>query len=164
MIKLSNLTNGTAVANHGEAMVAETISKNGRSLKSQTSRRLNKFVAFLTLMVMFSSCSYRLVDFTVISSKNHGLLFDKSQGKEVEAKSSTMKEAMDKALQQAGPDYDLLLDGVVYRMDYFFSAGYKIRGLAVRSSQLRAQLGEEGFQDWLKNNNVFDPETALVQE
>ena len=38
MNKLSNLTNEVAVANFGGAMEADTISKNGRILKSQMSR------------------------------------------------------------------------------------------------------------------------------
>jgi len=38
MLRNSNLTNGSAVANHGEAMGAETISKNGECLQNQRSR------------------------------------------------------------------------------------------------------------------------------
>ena len=46
MLQFSNLTIGRAVANQSEAMEADTISKNGRSLKSHTSRR-----NFLTIML-----------------------------------------------------------------------------------------------------------------
>ena len=38
MLQFSNLTIEAAVVNHNEAMEADTISKNGRSLKSQMSR------------------------------------------------------------------------------------------------------------------------------
>jgi len=38
MLQNSNLTIGTAVANQSVAMEADTISKNGRSLKSQMSK------------------------------------------------------------------------------------------------------------------------------
>jgi len=41
MFKFSDLTIEAAVANQGGAMEAETISKNGRSSKSQTSRGNN---------------------------------------------------------------------------------------------------------------------------
>jgi len=41
MLQLSSLTNETAVANQSGAMEADTISKNGRSLKSQMSRGNN---------------------------------------------------------------------------------------------------------------------------
>lgn len=77
-------------------------------------------------LVSLSSCSQRLVDFTVISSKNHSIPIDKSQGIRVKGKSmgflglgASIKDAMDKALQSAGPDYDLLIDGVVRIEDYF---------------------------------------------
>ena len=41
MLQFSNLTIETVVANHGGAMEAETISKNGRISKSQMSRGIN---------------------------------------------------------------------------------------------------------------------------
>ena len=163
-----------AVVNHGGAMGAETISKNGRSSKSHMCRGKNKhfkFIAFLTLIFLFSSCSQRIIDFTVISSKNHTLKFDLAQGKKAEGTSmmflglgTTIKSAMDNALELAGPGYDLLIDGVVYRQDYFFVAGFKVTGTAVMSRALLAHLGEEGFQHWLAENNVFDPEIADVQK
>ena len=153
-------------------MEADTISKKtGGVRKSHTSRGIYKFFAFLSLIVMLSSCSYRLVDFTVISSKNHGLRFDLANAKRIEGKSmgflgfgTTIKGALDDALEKAGPGYDLLIDGVLSRHDNVFVVGYKVTGTAVRSSDLRAYLGEKEFQNWLAINNVFDPETAKVQE
>ena len=159
-----------AVANHGGAMEADTISKHGRSSKSQMSRGISKFIAFLAFVVMLSACSQRLVDFTIISSKNHSLAFDLTQGKKVEGKSigflgmgATIKDAMDKALDQAGPGYDLLIDGVVYTHGAPFVSGFRVSGTAIRSRELRAYLGNEGFQKWLAENNVFDPEIAVVR-
>ncbi|MFC5272122.1 hypothetical protein [Adhaeribacter terreus] len=123
----------------------------------------------LVASLAFSSCSQRLVDFTVISSKNHSLMLDKSQGKRVKASSigpfgigASIKDAMDKALQSAGPDMDLLVDGVVRVNNYFFVGGYQVEGLAVSSTKLRGQLGKEGFEAWCKANNVFDPNKAEV--
>ena len=128
------------------------------------------FVAIIIALFMFSSCSYRLVDFTVISSKNVSLKIDKSQGIKVSASSNgflglgaSIKDAMDKALSSAGPDYDLLVDGVVRVNDYFLVSGYKVEGTAISSSKMKASLGVKGFEDWCKANNVFDPTTATVQ-
>jgi len=94
-----------------------------------------------------------------------------TQGKRVEGKSmgflgfgTSLKDAMDKALDSAGLGYDILVDGVVLRQDNFFVVGFKVTGTAVRSTELRANLGEEEFQKWLKENNVFNPETAVVQK
>jgi len=158
-------------SNSRRAMEPETIQKNGASLKSHTSR--NKFFMFglLALLVVFSSCSIRMVDFTIISSKNHGLNFDMSQGIRAEGKShgflglgTSIKGAMDNALEKAGPGYDLLVDGVVFKEDFFLVGGYKVTGTAIRSRDLRAMLGDEGFQNWCNENNLFDPETAIVKK
>ncbi len=128
------------------------------------------FVAIIIAVITFSSCSHRLIDFTVISSKNVSLNFDKAQGKAVSGKSmgflgfgASIKDAMDKALQSAGPDYDLLVDGVVRINDYFFVSGYKVEGIAISTGKIKASLGVKGFEDWCKANNVFDPTTATVQ-
>lgn len=73
---------------------------------------------------------------------------------------ANVKDAMDKALEAAGPEYDLLIDGVVRFNDYFFVCGYKVVGTAVSSKKLRASLGDKGFEEWCKSNNVFDPENV----
>ena len=52
MLQNSNLTIGTAVANQSGAMEADTISKNGRSSKSHTSRK-NIFKMAVLFCVMF---------------------------------------------------------------------------------------------------------------
>jgi len=76
---------------------------------------------------------------------------------------ASIKDAMDKALQSAGPDYDLLVDGVVRINDYFFVSGYKVEGTAISTGKIKASLGVKGFEDWCKANNVFDPTAATVQ-
>jgi hypothetical protein len=124
----------------------------------------------LASMLVFSSCSYRLIDFTVISSKNHSLKIDKSQGVRVSGSSNgflglgtSIKDAMDKALQSAGSDYDLLIDGVVRINDFFLVSGYKVEGTAVSSSKMKASLGKKGFEDWCNVNNVLDPSKLTGQ-
>jgi hypothetical protein len=121
------------------------------------------FAVLLLGATTLSSCSQRLIDFTVISSKNVALRIDKSQGKAVKARSMgvfgfgiSIKDAMDKALQSAGPDYDLLIDGVVRSKVYPFYAGYIVEGTAVSTSKLKAELGEAGFREWSKNHNILN--------
>lgn len=125
---------------------------------------------FLALSLFMSSCSIRLVDFTIISSKNHSIDFDKSQGVRVEGSSNglfgmgaSIKDAMDKALESAGPQYDILVDGVVRVNDYVFVSGFKVEGTALSSQKLRVQLGPVGFESWCMANNVFDPEIVEVK-
>jgi len=133
------------------------------------STKLSIFTALFALTLIFSSCSQRLVDFTVISSKNHGLKFDKSKGVRVTGKSfgflgmgANIKDAMDKALQSAGPQFDLLIDGVVKMEAYPFINGYIVEGTAISSADLKAMLGDKGFEDWCKSNNILDPTKVEV--
>lgn len=121
-----------------------------------------KQLLLLTVIVLsLSSCSYRLVDFTVISSKNVSLDFDKSEGKQVEGKKSyflglgwNIKDAMDKALESAGPEYDLLVDGVVKYTDYPFVLTISVEGTAISSRAMKNRLGEAGFQEWLNEKQL----------
>ena len=56
MSKLSRLTNETAVANQSGAMEAETISKNGDSPKTQSSRANFFIFVCFALLAVFSGC------------------------------------------------------------------------------------------------------------
>ena len=98
-------------------------------------KRIAKVSLLMAAIFTLASCSYRTLDFTVISSKTIQMSIDKSLGKTVEGKSmgflglgSSLKGTVDAALESAGPEYDLLIDGVVFTNDYFFVAGYKVKG------------------------------------
>ena len=71
---------------------------------------------------------------------------------------------LDKALQSAGPEYDLLVNGVVRVNEYFWVGGCKVTGTAVSSSKLKAMLGIKGYEEWCKTNDVFDPSEAIVMK
>jgi hypothetical protein len=125
------------------------------------------FAIALTTMLMMSSCTTRLVDFTVISSKNIALNFDKSDGKRTEGQSMNVffigvniKDAIDDALQKAGPNYDMLVDGVLRSKQFPFYGGYVVEGTAINSRELQANLGQIGFEQFLAEHNVVTPETS----
>ena len=133
--------------------------------------KMLRYIMVFTLFVMLSGCmTQRLVDFTIISSRNVSFPFDLTKGVMVEGKdipfwgTPTIKQAMDNALYMAGPDFDLLVNGVVYYQTELFSKGYRVTGTAVRSRDLISQLGIEGFREWLSTNNVFDPTTAEIAQ
>ena len=118
-------------------------------------------IAITTLTL--SSCSVRLVDYTMISTKQVNLQVDKTQGKKVEGKKSyflgigwNLKDALDRALENAGPGYDLLVDGVVRYNDVPFVLTIKVEGTAINSSKMIAEMGEENFKNWLDGKEVFD--------
>lgn len=118
----------------------------------------------LICAIALSSCTHRIIDFTVISTKNVQMSMDKSKGKQVKVKdmkffgiNATLKGVIDKALNTAGPGYDLLVDGVISVSNYYFVAGYKVEGLAVNTLKLKSELGEEGFQQFIKEHNCISP-------
>jgi hypothetical protein len=94
---------------------------------------------------------------------------DKSKGKEVNIKdlkafgiNATIKGALDKAIESAGPGYDLLVDGVISYSSYWFVSGYRVKGLAVNTMKMKSELGEEGFNNWLRAHEVVTPENSNV--
>ncbi|MEM6967322.1 MAG: hypothetical protein AAF573_21340, partial [Bacteroidota bacterium] len=94
----------------------------------------------LALVASLSSCTVRLVDFTVISTKNAEIGVDKSKGKQTTGSKSyflgigfNLKDALDIALEKAGPKYDLLIDGVVSSQSLPFVSKVKVKGIAVSS-------------------------------
>ena len=104
---------------------------------------------FLVIIVAFSSCAVRLVDFTVISSKNVSLDIDRTKGVKVEGESAyflgfgwNIKDAMDKALESAGNEYDLLIDGVVRYTNFPFVTVINVEGTAVSSRAVQNKLGK----------------------
>lgn len=130
--------------------------------------RLIMIFAFLGCMAL-TSCSTRLVDFTAISSKQMNLRFDKSNGKRVEGSKSyfmsfgyNLKDALDRALQKAGPGYDLLIDGVVRSTSYPFVLKVSVEGTAINTSKMRNSMGKASYDDWLKKQDVFEAKESAI--
>jgi amino acid permease len=75
---------------------------------------------------------------------------------------ANIKDAMDGALESAGPNYDILVDGVVFIKQYPFWAGYEVEGTALSSKEIRMSMGEEAFNKWYASANVFIPEDSTT--
>jgi hypothetical protein len=130
----------------------------------------SKLVVLAIAMIAFSSCTHRLVDFTVISTKNAEIGVDRTKGKATEGQKGyflgfgfNLKDAIDRALEAAGPQYDLLIDGVVSYQSLPFVIKVKVKGVAVSSGSLKASLGEDGYKNWLKSHNVLDTGSSSGQ-
>jgi hypothetical protein len=100
---------------------------------------------FAISMALLSSCNQRLIDFTVISSKNVTLrLPDDAKGPRTvgkEMKTCTtpqLKGAVDKAIENAGPGYDALIDGVISQRNEFFRQGWVVEGTPIKTGKLKA--------------------------
>ncbi|NOR45784.1 MAG: hypothetical protein GQ534_09390 [Candidatus Delongbacteria bacterium] len=132
-------------------------------------KRIKMYLMVIALVLSITSCTTRLVDFTVISTKNAEMRIDKTKGVQTEGKASyflgmglNLKDALDNAFEKAGPKYDLLIDGVVTIQNLPFVSIIRVKGIAVSTSDLKASLGTEGFEEWCKTNNVFNPDTANI--
>jgi len=103
-----------------------------------------KAITIVTVIVSLSvcaGCSYRLGDFTALSTKNiycKDLDITKlEQHRGAEGKDITFlgigadpKDAVDRAMEQY--DGNLLIDAVIYSESSFLFAGYKVRGTSVK--------------------------------
>ena len=67
-----------------------------------------------------------------------------------------LKDALDIALEKAGPGYDLLVDGVVRYTAVPFVAIVKVEGTAINTSKMRLSMGDKAFEKWLCGKDVFD--------
>ena len=101
--------------------------------------------AIAVMALALASCNQRLIDFTVISSKNVSLrLPDDAKGPRTTGKEMKMctqpmlKAAVDKAIENAGPGYDALIDGVVYSRNEVFRMGWVVEGTPIKTSKLKA--------------------------
>jgi len=88
------------------------------------------FIVVLFVSTTFTSC--RIVDFTVISSKNV-TLDTKKDAPRVSGFGFTLKSALDKAIEKAGPGYDALIDGVVSDA----IVGYTVKGTPIKTSETK---------------------------
>jgi len=131
--------------------------------------KLKIFGFVLLAAIVCSSCSVRLVDFTTISSKNVNLNVDTSQGVKTEGSKSyvfgfgfNIKDALDLALENAGTEYDILMDGVVRYSNYFFVSIVDVEGRAYNSRDMRTTMTQEEYQGWLADSdNVYSKKDTM---
>ncbi|MCK4607012.1 MAG: hypothetical protein KAU35_06935 [candidate division Zixibacteria bacterium] len=115
----------------------------------------------IVAIVNLSGCTRRVLDFTIVSSKNVTMkLADDGKGDRVVGTdyvwwllsiplgTPNLKEAVDRAIESAGPDYDALIDGVIYSQGYWFvvtaKTGFKVEGTPIKTTKLIADLQLEG--------------------
>ena len=125
--------------------------------------RLIKLVGVGLLFISLSSCTTRLVDFTVISTKNTNMIVDRENAKQTNGKASyflgigfNLKDGIDDALENAGTKYDMLVDGVVSYQRIPFVDVIKVKGLAVNSRGIQSSMTHEEFKKWCSNHDIKD--------
>lgn len=92
-----------------------------------------KYLALVIMLFLFSGCATRMIDFTVISSKNAMIEYEKRNPERTKGVASGLqilgiplaqphlKEAVDRAIENADSQYyDALIDGVIYKKYKWF--------------------------------------------
>lgn len=108
-------------------------------------------------VMMLSGCSLRVTDFTVISTKNVNVPVKqqaaRTKGEDcvavvlVPLGVPNLKEAIDKAIENAGPGYDALIDGVAYFDNFNFFFGkqcYRVEGTPINTKGGAAAASTQG--------------------
>jgi hypothetical protein len=112
------------------------------------------------LAVMLQSCSYRLLDFTVISTKTVAIRTTDA-GKRVTGEAVEflgigvhVTDAVDCVVESAGPGYDALIDGVVYNKIYPFVSGFVVEGTAINTSTFKTAKSDTEWLEFSKKHNL----------
>lgn len=111
-------------------------------------------VSLAVLCSVTSGCNTRMLDFTIISSKNVNMPLPPSAKGVARVTGSddvfafiipfgvpNLKAAVDRAIESAGPGYDALIDGVLYHTSGMFSVGFRVEGTPIKTSALKMALG-----------------------
>ena len=120
-------------------------------------------IVIVALLSFMTGCTHRVLDFTVVSSKNVNMnVDDTGRGDRVIGTdyiwwfplclfpmgTPNLKEAVDDAIENAGPDYDALIDGVIYSQGYYYvltaKSGFKVEGTPINTKKLIAELEQNG--------------------
>ncbi len=109
-------------------------------------RAMKLGVLAVSAVIFMSGCTVRLADFTVLSTKNARIPTeargDRVIGQDcavvfiVPLRNINVKEAIDRAIENAGPEYDALVDGVVSFSNHSFIFGqqcYKVEGTPINT-------------------------------
>jgi hypothetical protein len=114
---------------------------------------ISLFTLVAATLLLGSGCGARRVtDFTVISTKNT-MLVAKADKRErrITGEDCTMtlvgvpnmKSAIDDALNKAGPEYDALVDGVIYMDDKILFQCYRVEGTPLKAKKAPAEYTKE---------------------
>jgi hypothetical protein len=119
-------------------------------------------VATVACALTLQSCTTRLIDFTVISSKTVNLRSDET-GKRVKGKSGgflglgvNIKSAVDDAIQKGPAGSDALIDGVISQFNYPFYAGFTVEGTPINTKKMKASLSTEEYRLFAAEHNLVE--------
>lgn len=124
-------------------------------------------MVFIVASILVQSCSFRLIDeTTIIKTEKNFIEQDRSIGKEVEGNQYfpyllgyNIQGAIDEAFENAGEEYDMLINLSVDTKHYYFVIYFSqyvvVKGTAVNSDELKAEMGDEKYSKWISQQNII---------
>jgi len=106
------------------------------------------YIALGVALLMASGCAIRVADFSVVSIRSSNIPA-KSIGKRVTGESCVfswfglswlgkdpnLKDAFESAMQSGGPEYDAMVDTVVFRTNGLWKSCYTVRGIVISTKK-----------------------------
>jgi hypothetical protein len=110
---------------------------------------IRRYIALGLMLLLSSGCAIRVADFSVVSVNKQSNIPAKSIGKRVSgencvfsflgidwlSKDPNLKDAIDQAMQSAGPDYDAMVDTTVHRKTGLWSSCYIVKGTVISTKK-----------------------------
>lgn len=124
-------------------------------------------MVFIVASIIIQSCSFRLIDeTTIIKTEKSYMEQEISIGKEVEGNEYfpyllgyNIQGAIDEAFENAGENYDMLINTSVDTKHYYFVIYFSqyvvVKGTAVNSNELKKSMGDEKYSKWITQQNVI---------
>lgn len=124
-------------------------------------------MVFIVVSIIIQSCSFRLIDEAAIIKTEKSIMEQEiSIGKKVEGKEYfpyllgyNIQGAIDEAFENAGENYDMLINTSVDTKHYYFIIYFSqyvvVKGTAVNSNELRKSMGDEKYSQWISQQNVI---------
>jgi len=130
--------------------------------------------AILAFLLILTGCKTRIIDFTVISTKNVYIPWEKRADRKTEGEACkfafmgigqpSLKDAVDKAIEAAGLEYNALMDGVVYLKTTYACVGYKfcyiVKGIPIK---IQVEKKAEGSNPETWKSEIDDTEGTTVE-
>ena len=122
---------------------------------------------FVVASIIVQSCAYRLIDETaIIKTEMSFTEHDISIGKKVEGNQYfpyligyNIQGAIDDAFENAGKEYDMLINTSVDTKHYYFVIYFSqyvvVKGTAVNSNELKTKMGDEKYSKWISQQSVI---------
>ncbi len=132
-------------------------------------KTMKLILSLILILSITTSCSVSLLNYSILSKKEINI--QNSGGIKVSGYSNAwfksqrkaVEEATENALNKAGENYDLLLNGTIEAEYKIFYTRIQVKGTAYKSSDLMNKYGKVGFEKWKKEQNLITKDQITTE-